>query len=1074
MKYIFCKIINGIILSAILFVGKSFGQEPASMVDPFIGTGKSVAKTKWGNYGGTYPGAVAPWGMVQLTPETSIRLDDNGYYYEDSVIRYFSCINHKSGFPNGSSGNLYISFASQSDDEKTIFAPRIFEHADELASAGYYSVRFKEGDQVELTATQRTGFFRYTPVEDKYIVAIKDEGNLTSNGKDIIFTSRSNGIFQFSQPWDAIEQNGDVIHLLFSDTGKRQPLLIKMAVSYVSREGSYKNMETENPGWDFEKIKETTYALWNQELNVIDIHDASIREKKIFYTALYHSFLLPWIISDADGSYLGADKKPHQSVGQATYSGFSTWDTFRTLHPLLTLLKPHVQQDMMHSLVDYYRQTGRFPNQPMTGFHFAPLVLDTYAKGITAFNFIELYQAIRDRLEGVNEGDDLHEYLTAGFFPDSVENSVNMTLEYAYNDWTVAEMAQLVNDQDKIRLFNQRAYNYRNLFDPATLYMLPRNNTGFVRNPGEMGYQESNKWTTTFFVPHNIQDLINLMGGDDAFVTHLAKAYEQEYVLHDNEPVFHYPYLFTYAGRPDLTTDKIREILQHNYTVSPGGITGNDDLGSMSSWYIFSSIGLFPVCPGSSSYVLTTPSFKETTIRLSDGKQFHIATQGDNRTQYISSIKKNGKEHNKLFIEHKDIVEGGKLDFILSAQPHKLTTYQRPYSMTKKIPDFQLSDLYIAFSEVMPDQENKFYFTIRNNGVTGTKHISLSTSGKEIARKTLMLSHNESMSDSLSFRLYKEGNNNVQFEEHLLGIHVKESFTDTPYICNHIQTKSVVRSGGELKLEIEYQNISGKVVTRQIPVYLQDSLLLIKELTLMPGECKTIQEVIKLKGAGLKEICTLNKKKLVKLYSNPLESDILSFSFDTPNDSLVQDLSGFNNHGGIVGPIQWQKEKDGFSLQTCERAYLALPTSESLMDTSNTLTLSTWIFPVNPPRGYADFFTKGDYTLLKMENAQTLVFFAGGWGRGACMTEVPDNWYNQWHHIAGVCDGNYLRLYIDGELKQETAVSGTIEYTEVPWNIGRNAEIPYSRFFDGRFDELKIYKEALSPGEIKDLYLRRK
>lgn len=1063
-----------LLLSLIFVIGIVTGQEPASFVNPFIGTGKSTAKSKWGNYGGTYPGAVAPWGMVQLTPETSIRLDDNGYYYDDSVIHFFSCVNHKSGFPNGSSGNLHISFISQPNSESSEFVPRKIKHADESSVAGYYCVRFAEGDQVELTATQRTGFFRYTPVEGKYMISIKDAGDITPNGKDIIYTSRYNSILHFSHPWESFEQKGNIIHLLFSATGKTEPLLIKMAVSHVSRGGSQKNMEAENSGWEFEKTREATYSLWNQELSVIDIHDASTDEKKMFYTALYHSFLLPWVISDVDGTYSGADKKTHQSVGKATYGGFSTWDTFRTLHPLLTLLKPHIQHDMLHSLADYYRQAGKFPGQPMTGFHFAPLVLDSYVKGITAFDFTGLYQAMKNYMLGNNGKDHFGEYINRGFLSDSVENSVNMTLEYAYNDWTIAQMARLTNDQQTASLFDQRSFNYRNLFDPVTLYMLPRNSGGFVRNPGEMGYQESDKWTTTCFVPHNLQDLINLTGGDQSFVSRLSNAYDEGRILHDNEPVFHYPYLFTYAGRPDLTTERVRHILRHNYAAAPGGITGNDDLGSMSSWYVFSSIGLFPVCPGTSSYVLNAPLFKKITIRLPERKLFQINTQGDNQTQYISSINKDGKELGKLFIEHKDIVEGGGLDYILSPQPGDLTAYQKPYSVINELPDFHVSNLRLASEKVHANQENSLYFNIRNNGTIGTKHIELYASGKSIAQKSLMLGQNESRTDSLSFRLYNEGVNHIQTEGHSFDVQVKDNGTNKPYICNRITTESIIKSGDQLSMEVEYQNISGKQVREKIPVYLQDSLLLENELNLMPGECKTMQFTVQVKGTGLKEIRTLNQRKQVKLYINPFDSDMLSFNFDVPDDSLAFDQSGFNNHGELIGAVQWQKEEKGFSLQTGDRAYIVLPTTESLMNASNTLTLSTWVYPVNPPRGYSDFFTKGDYTLLKMENAHTLVFFAGGWGRGACMTEVPDKWYNQWHHVAGVCDGNYLRLYIDGELKQETAVSGTINYTEVPWNIGRNAEMPYSRFFDGRFDNISIYKEPLSTAEVKELYLRTK
>ncbi len=1024
----------------------SHTQEIARFVDPFIGTGKSIAKTKWGNYGGTYPGAVSPWGMLQLTPETSTRPGESGYYYEDKEILSFSCVGHRSGYPNGSAGKINF-----------LFEQKAFSHTNEEASAGYYKVRFDEGDEIELTATQRTGIIRYTPQNKEYTIGLFNAGEVTTHQNNEIHTSVYNGVIRFTTPWNDLVKREDTLFLTF--TKREEPLLIKIGVSHENRAGSLKNIEYENPGWDFNFIREKAYKDWNNELKVIEIPTAPDEEKTKFYTALYHSFLMPWITSDVNA--------------EPTYGGFSFWDTFRSLHPLLTLLKPEVQANMIRSVEKQYDRQGYLPVGPMTGFHVIPTVLDSYVKGITSFDTGKMYKAMYECMTGGNPryGRAIYTYWEKGYLPATEEHSVNTTLEYAYNDWALAQFASIMGKQNEAAFFQMQSFNYHELYDVETQYMLPRNETSFIRNPGEMGYQESNKWTSTFFVPHNVQDLINIMGGDEHFVNHLEKCYEEGYIIHDNEPVLHYPYLFTYAGRPDLTVDKINDILHNNYFALPGGIPGNDDLGSMSSWYVFSTMGIYPACPGTDQYVLTTPAFDEVIIHLPDGNPFIISKKGPTNAIYYSGIHLNGEEYRKLYITHRNIIKGGKLEYTLSGNKTETDGFERPYSLTTDTPLFILKDQTVAHKEVMPDQENTIYFTLENKGVTGTKNIDIYNKGKVVASKRIKLNKDEIVTDSISFRLYTAGSNQLDVENAVFSIVVKDSPVDKPaIICHSIRSESLVKSGDSIHIEMVLQNVSGNAVTQQVPVYFGDKLLYETECTLDPGERITLSRTVEVKGDGFTELHSLNGRHLLKIYDTTLESMALYFDFDDQNDSLVQDKSGFDNHGQINGPIKWQKQIEGFSIQTGKNSYIELPASESLMNLGNTITLSTWMFPMKPTRGYVDFFTKGDYTLMKMEDQETLVFFAGGWGRGSCKVKVPDNWYNQWHHVVGVCSGDHIRLYIDGELMQELPVSGEIEYTEVPWNIGRNAEMPYSRFFEGQFDNLYIFKEPLSSSEIKELY----
>ncbi len=1026
-------------------------QTPADYVNPFIGTGKSIAKTKWGNYGGTYPGAVCPWGMVQLTPETSIRPGERGYYYEDTEILSFSCVGHKSGFPNGSAGRIHF-----------IFEQKEFDHSNEVAAPGYYSVTFNEGDILETTVTTRTGLFRYIPNKKEFTIGITHAGKITTNDKDEVYSSLFNAIIQFNTLWDHSRQEGDTLFLHFSSFDKEKPLLIKIAVSRTDKEASKRNMIYENPEWDFDGIKEKAFEAWSKELQVVEIPSASNDEKTKFYTALYHSFLIPYVTSDAGD--------------RLSYGDFSFWDTFRSLHPLLTLLKPNVQEDIIHSIEEHYNKYHTLPEGPMTGFHVIPTILDSYEKGITSFDKVNMYNAMKECLSGVNPryGKAIKVYREKGYLPDTEEHSVNTTLEYAYNDWALSEFAKKIGLKEDAVFFKEQSFNYRNLYDPETQFMLPRNGNTFVKNPGEMGYQESNKWTSTFFVPHNIQDLINLMGGDEAFVSHLEKCYQDGPVIHDNEPVFHYPYLFSYAGRPDLTANKIQYILTNNYFSSPGGITGNDDLGSMSSWYVFSALGLYPVCPGTNQYIITTPSFNKIVIHLPDKKQFFISLKGD-KAPYFSELKLNNKDYKKLYITHQDIIKGGHIEYTLSKSINSAREFKRPYSVTTEYPQFSFANTSIKLNKVLPNQENELSFTLTNSGSAGSKKIDILNNGEIIASKRIKLNKGETIHGILPFRLYKSGLNKIEIEGNRYTVSVKKSIKNEPAIvCCSIHSESLIKLGDSIRIAFDCQNISGERITETIPIYIRNQLVGEVICTLDPGERTTLRKTILVHEKGILKIQILELSHIIKIYENAIESTVLYLDFNNKNDSIVSDKSGFGNNGKINGTISWKMHNSDYAIQVQEKAYITLPTSESLMNIGNTVTLSTWIRPTKPLRRYVDFFTKGDYTLMKMEGPETLVFFAGGWGRGACKVKVPDNWYNEWHHVSGVCTGDSLRLYIDSELVQEVAVTGEIEYTEVPWNIGRNAEIPYSRFFEGQFDNLYIFKEPLSSQEIKELYLKDK
>ena len=1038
-------------------------QSPAGYVDPFIGTDRSDAPTVWGQYGGTYPGAVAPWGMVQLSPETRTT-GENGYFHIDSTVYYFTCIGHSSGYPSGSHGSVQVMFgAGEMRIKKT-----------ETARPGYYTVTFTDNSRVEMTATTRTGIFRYKPVDNRAEVTIADAGNISISG-DTVFVERNNGLFVFDQPWTNSVLNGQKLVLEF-DRLETKGLLVKVAFSMVDMEGSRKNMKSENPGWDFEAIKDSTFRAWNDELSVVQIKSDNTKDLTKFYTALYHSFLLPNIISDTDGRYRGADRQVYTKEGVHEYGRFSTWDTFRSLHPLLCLLKPQRQKDMILSMLHLYDQRGYLPYTPMTGYHSIPVIVDSYLKGITAFDTEKAYQAMKKFLSG-NEipRPDTYKYIADGFLNDSIDESVSVTLDYAYNDWVLSVFAETTGRADEAAMFRQRSFNYRNLFDIATAFMLPRNASGFVRNPGEMGYKEADKWTASWFVPHNVQDLINLSGGDQYFIDQLHEAM-QSHVIFDNEPVLHYPYLFSYAGSHDLTCYWVDRIRENCYTATPGGIPGNDDLGAMSGWFVFSAMGFFPVCPGRTEYVLTTPLFEEIVVRQDHGKEMKIITDPNAIHSFFSELTFDGKTYLRSWITHNQILEGGSLVFLKpesNVPDSRLVEirkkFQRPSSLTNEQPVFHVENVKPANSKVYPHQESCLQFTVVNTGETGVFPAKIMDGTHAVAEKKGWVEQGETVTDSIAFRLYRQGKHKLSMSQFQMPVSVVSPKSKQPALtCNRITADRVVKRGEKVHIEIELQNISGKTVSQTVVLYDDAKQIEAYSCKLLPGEVKKYVGSLTIDSPGLHTLTVLDKALKIKVYEQPMESCVLDIDFDRSGGNTLWDASGFANHGTVVGEANWIEHNKGKALQVTTNSLVAFPLSESLDITGATISISAWVYPTNNTRGYIDFITKGDYIVFQTNGGQ-LSFFAGGWGRGTCTIPLPDNWLNNWHHVAGVCAGNELKLYLDGDLKQTIAIEGEIKKTEVPWNLGRNAEMPYSRRFEGMFGDVKIFREALTDQDINQL-----
>lgn len=705
-------------------------------VDPFIGTDA---------HGHTYPGALVPWGMVQLSPDTDNKNWDwcSGYHSFDNSIMGFSHT-HLSGTGIPEMGDILIMPLTGDP----IFNPGRKENPDEgyrskfsketeSARPGYYSVRLEDYNIcVELTASKRVGFHRYSFSENtdknKWLIIDLghglDDKNVGSrlnviDGNKVSGYRHSTGFIknqhiyfcaEFSIPFndyktftdgktgkqDAIK--GEVCKIAL-DFGKDpgNELLVKIALSTVSEEGALKNLEAEVPHWDFDKVLQNAGNEWEKNLSRIEVDSYNEDVKTIFYTAFYHTMISPNLISDVDGRYRGWDGKLHQSIDEF-YTNFSLWDTYRAVHPLLGMVFPEKNTQFINSMLQRYREIGELPineygiNETfcMIGHHAIPVIADAFINDYGDFDPELAYKAVKHSSmnDTFNFKADWEKYMRYGYLPaDSIPvESVSRTLEFAYNDWCVAQMAKKLGNAEDTEYFSNRAEFYKNLFDKETSLMRGRNSDGSWVNPfdplkvshassGGGDYTEANAWQYTWFVPHDIPGLIDLMGGNERFISKLDSLFLFDsdvygdgltvdvtgligQYAHGNEPCHHVPYLYNYAGMPWKSQEKITEIKNTLYQNSREGLCGNDDCGQMSAWYIYSAIGFYPVCPGSDQYAIGSPSFKKVTLHLPEGKKFEIIADSVNKKNiYVQNIELNNEVIRKYFINTADIQVEGKL-----------------------------------------------------------------------------------------------------------------------------------------------------------------------------------------------------------------------------------------------------------------------------------------------------------------------------------------------------------------------------------------------------------------------------
>ena len=712
-------------------------QNLTRWVNPFIGTG-AVQSSLSGN---NYPGATVPFGMVQLSPDTREAPDwaqASGYDYNDSIIYGFS---HTRLSGTGASDFIDILlFPTISDKRKSTFT-----HQHEQARPGYYQVLLKdEKIQAELTASVHVGVHRYTCSDGdqlKLWLDLDHSANKGSWNRRIIQSqlrmvsptvvegyriitgwAKLRKIYfhlEFSQPilsnqlydGNRMYENTPVINgtelrgLFCFDKKWNKELICKVALSPVSIENARLNMATEVPGWDFEYIARAAETSWEKELKKIIIQGTDL-QKKIFYTALYHTMVQPNTMSDVNGEYMASDYVTRSvAKGEVHYSTFSLWDTFRAAHPLYTLIHTHRIPDFVKSMMRQYDYYGYLPvwqlwgqdNYCMIGNHSIPVIVDAVLKGVAGVDEEKAYEAVFNSSIVSHPNSPFEVWEKYGYMPENIQTqSVSITLEQAFDDWCVAQLAKRLGKEKDYNHFMKRSAFYRNLFNSKTGFFQPKNDKGEWIEPfdpykyganGGYPFTEGNAWQYFWYVPQNIPDLISLTGGNKAFVAKLDTFFTVSYqsgalndnasgfvgqYAHGNEPSHHVAYLYACAGEPWKTQKYVAYIMNELYNDSSSGYAGNDDCGEMSAWYVFGALGFYPVNPVSGEYVIGTPMLEEAVIQLPGRKTFTVkAPRKEDNEVYICSMKLNGEKYTKNYITHQDIMKGGILEFVMTASPGK-------------------------------------------------------------------------------------------------------------------------------------------------------------------------------------------------------------------------------------------------------------------------------------------------------------------------------------------------------------------------------------------------------------------
>ncbi len=704
-------------------------------VNPFMGTA---------NHGHVYPGATVPFGMVQLSPDNGTQAWDwcSGYNWVDDTIVGFSHT-HLSGT---GIGDLYdisfmptqekIDFTKKIIPRNNVYAAK-FSHDNESAVPGYYQVKLDNGIEVELTTTERVGFHNYHFPEGKEATLLIDLGfainwdkptatafqidqkkNIVTGYRHSTGWAKDQRLFfaaEFSTPIQSFQladdteliQNKTIAEGVFLRTqlnfGKAKKVQVKVGLSSASKEGAIAAL-AEIPAWDFDKIKTAANTKWEKELSKIKIKTPNEELKKIFYTSLYRTCLAPVLMSDAQGNYKGVDGENHQAKDFTKYGIFSLWDTFRAADPLYTITQRDKVNDFVRSMLSHYEEYGLLPvwsllgneTNTMTGYHAIPVLVDAYQKGFRQYDVEKAYTAMKkSAMQDIRGSDFYRQYQYIPF--DKAGESVTRTLEYAYDDWCIAQMAKALGKKEDYIKFTKRSEYFKNVFDASTGFMRGKDSKGkwitpfdpqySEHNPEKAIYTEGNAWQHSWFVPHAPEELIHLIGGKETFVQKLDALFTTNSELrgenvsvdisgligqyaHGNEPSHHIAYFYNFADQAWKTQKIVREIMSTQYNATPTGLCGNEDCGQMSAWYVFSAMGFYPFNPADGKYAFGSPLFEKIEIPLDKNKTFTLlANNVSSDNKYIQSIKWNDQPYDKMYLTHEALMSGGTLEFEMGKDP---------------------------------------------------------------------------------------------------------------------------------------------------------------------------------------------------------------------------------------------------------------------------------------------------------------------------------------------------------------------------------------------------------------------
>ena len=753
-------------------------EDLVGYVNPMVGTDV---------HGHTFPGAVMPFGMVQLSPDT--RLDGwdgcSGYHYTDSEIYGFTHT-HLSGTGCSDYGDVLLMpmCGKFSTDNKEYSSH--FSHDTEIAEPGYYAVKLSDDDiDVELTVSPRVGMHRYKFNREgkRYIVLDLEHRDVVLEAglrkhSDNCYTGirRSHAwadnqhlyfAMQFSTDVSIVEPTGfdwesdslcrpdKAVYVFEIADSTVKEVLVKVSISQVDEDGALKNMEQEVPNWDFDALRKDASDAWNHELNKIIVKGGSEEQRKVFYTAMYHSFVHPTLAQDVDRRYRGTDLQVHSSDDFTAYTVFSLWDTYRAAHPLYTITQQARSVDFIKTFIAEYSQGGRLPMWElspnytgcMIGYHAVPPMVDAYFKGI---KFKNLESLALEAMVASATADELgkRDFARHGFMSVNEEHeSVSKNLEYGFDDWCIAQFAKSQGDKEKYREYMIRSQAYKHIFDKSCGFMCPRQNGAWKEkfDPKEIDFNftEANSWQYSFYVPHDILTFIDLMGGNEAFEAKLDELFTTgsetfgkdlkdisgmigQYA-HGNEPSHHIAYMYNYCGKPAKTQKLARQIMSEMYNSTPSGNCGNEDCGQMSAWYVLSAMGFYPVNPANGVYDIGSPIFDTVQINLENGKKCLIVAH-DNSPEniYVAKMEINGKPYTKSYILHSDIADGARIDFYMTSDEN-ITFGSKPEDIYQsRIEEFKVVPAPYAKTGVRTfhdslkvelaciDDNAKIYYSINN------------------------------------------------------------------------------------------------------------------------------------------------------------------------------------------------------------------------------------------------------------------------------------------------------------------------------------------------------------------------